>query len=336
MKSPFIKLIVGVAALLTAVSCEKDENPSVLDPDGPKPVEKPERWFVAAEQSKQRIIVVNTRTDEIEWEWDASKSGIPAEHRKWFELPDEVKPIYNGNYFLVVGTRGGVGIVRKADHKMMFYAQPKGSPHSAELLPDGNIVVACSTDGTADGDKLKLYKVDTANSPASAPAAVYSLPFGHNAVWDRGNEVLWATADNVLNSYTYAYSNGRPALELKETIPLPVGQSSAHDLFPVYGENKLWLSTGSAVYKFDVSSKSFEKFPGRTNTSNIKSVSSGPGDYPVMMLRPTESWWSPTVIDSNGNAIYVGPATFRIYKARWLLDNTFSYPEQHEFTQPGA
>lgn len=332
LKMLFAALAIGVFA----VSCEK-EGGSILDDNGggTGPVEKPERWLVAAEQLKYRIIVVNTKTEEIEWEWTAAKAGLPANTHSWFTQPDEVKPVYNGEYFLITSSSGGVALIRKSDFKAVFYAQPKGSPHSAEVLPDGCVVVACSTvAGSTEGDQLKLYKLDAENPFVAAPVATYPLKFGHNAVWDRKRQLLWATADDVIHSYTYSNTGGQPQLILKETIDLPSGEGDAHDMFPVHGEERLWLSTGKSVYKFDVSTKTFTKLTARTSVSNIKSVSSGPGDYPVMMLRPTTSWWSYNLIDTNGNPIYVGPTDLRIYKARWMLNNTFSYPEDHEFVPP--
>ena len=105
-------------------------------------------------------------------------------------------------------------------------------------------------------------------------------------------------------------------------------------MFPVHGERALWLSTAKSVFKFDVTTRKFTKMSGGTGLSNIKSVSSGPKEYPIMILRPTTSWWSYNIIDTFGNPIYVGPSNLKFYKARWLLDNTFSYPAEHNFTQP--
>lgn len=252
-----------------------------------------------------------------------------SREQAWFELPDEVKPIYNCKYLLITATRGGVAIIRIEDKRVMFYACPKGQPHSAELLPDGNVVVASSTDGTADGDKLRLYEVDFGQRFASEPVATYPLTFGHNAVWDRTNELLWATAGDVIHTYRYIRSDGRPALVLQDTYPLPEGQNNAHELFPVYGLNQLWLTTPNAIWKFNVSTKEFVRFNAST-TANVKCVSSGPADYETILLYPTQSYWSDKLIDTGGRSVYQRDGA-QIYKGRWMLNNTFSYPADHQY-----
>lgn len=287
------------------------------------------RRIVLAEQARHYVAIANADTRRIEWTWDVSKSGLPPEHRDWFNCPTEIKPVYNGECVLIV-SNGGIGLIRLADHRMIWYAASGGGfPHSAEVLPDGNIAVACSTSNTPAGDKLKIYQVDYEHFPATEAVAVYPLKSGHNVVWDRKNKVLWATAYTTLNRYAYGRKEGRPALTLQEAIPLPDRAEDPHDLFPVYGEQKLWLTTSDRLYKFDPKHRSFEKMAVAGDLHHLKSVSSGPAGYPTIVLHPTVSWWSNAMVDIDGNIVYAGPEYFKIYKGRWLLDNTFSYPKKH-------
>ena len=185
--------------------------------------DKKTRYIVLAEQARHYVAIADAATQRIVWTWDVSKSGLPAEHRNWFNCPTEIKPVYGGLCILVV-SNGGIGLIRIADHRMIWYAASGGGfPHSAEVLPDGNIAVACSTSNTPAGDKLKIYRVDYDRFPATEAVAVYPLKSGHNVVWYRKNKVLWATAYTTLNAYAYGRKEGVPALTLCESLPLPDG-----------------------------------------------------------------------------------------------------------------
>ena len=81
---------------------------------------------------------------------------------------------------LVTASGGGVALIRIADKKAMFYAKPGGNPHSAEVLPDGNVVVASST-----GNLLSVYVYNGADSYVSRPAFTMPVHSAHNVVWDR-------------------------------------------------------------------------------------------------------------------------------------------------------
>lgn len=334
MKTKHLKFILILCFAAAAfAACSKDERDIIPLPPITPPAPTGERIIALVEQTQHQVALIDAATQKTLWRWTSADSGLSAVQQAWFELPDEVKPIYNGKYLLITSTRGGVAIIRIADKKTMFYACPKGQPHSAEVLPDGNVVVVSSTDGTADGDKMRLYKVDTVAGLSPEPIATYEHQFGHNVVWDRANSLLWATADDVLNTYRYTIDvQGNPALVIQDSYPLPAGQNGAHELFPVHGFNQLWLTTLKAIYKFNVATGEFTRFNASTSF-NIKCVSSGPADYPTILLFPTESYWSDKLIDTGGRSIYQKDGA-QLYKGRWLLDNTFSYPLKHDFVQP--
>lgn len=320
------------------VSCSKD-NGNVMDFTEPdkKPdtvtaivpsLEKSTRPILICEQSQSRVIIVDSLSQGIMWEWKASAS-LPASQAQWFSEPDEAKAVYNKKYVLVTSSSGGVALVRISDKKMMFYANPKGSPHSAEVLPDGNIVVACSTNGTPDGDALKIYQVDTLRAFVESEAVRYPLTFGHNVVWDKKRNRLWATDKNNLYSYSYSAEGRNPQLTADAAVhPLP--GDDPHDLFPVWGKDAFYLTTGDGIYEFNISSGKFAKTAFSSN--NIKSISTGPAGFGTLMLKPNQSWWSDEVMNSAGKRAFYAHG-YKMYKARWFTQNSFSYPEDHQFKQ---
>ncbi|MNL38275.1 hypothetical protein D3C87_1604740 [compost metagenome] len=61
-------------------------------------------------------------------------------------------------------------------------------------------------------------------------------------------------------------------------------------------------------------------------------MSSGPQGFPVLLLKPKVEYWSDEVKDADGNRIFQ-ENDLKIYKARWFVNNAFSYPENHSIKQ---
>lgn len=292
-------------------------KPPVIDPAKPA-------YIILAEQSDPRIIIADVDDDKITWEWKPQTPQIKSEHLKWFKAPSEAKAVYDGKYILMTASGGAVALIRIADKKVMFYAYAGGNTHSAELLPDGNIVSASS-----HGNFLTVFKTDTVNFPENVYKKNITIENGHNAVWDKKRGLLWSASDNQLLSFKYNNNCTQPDLIQDKVYPLQ--GKNAHDLFPVYGEDALWLTTTNNVYKVDLKTKSCTQL----NTAfqkGIKSVSSGPEGFPIIIQNPKEQWWTNEIIDIKGKSIFSKPGC-KIYKARWMLPNAFSYPKKQDIKQ---
>lgn len=282
-------------------------------------VEDCKQCIVLSEQSQHRVAIADVATQQIIWEWQPARSNVKPEHVKWFNSPSDAKIVYDGKYVLTCASGGGVALVRIADRKTVFYAYAGGNTHSAELLPDGNIVAASST-----GNYLTLFRVDTLHFPGHVYSKKIPVAFGHNVVWDRSRKLLWTAAMTELRTFRYLPGDTAPDLVADTALALP--GTEAHDLFPVYGRNALWLTNTTHVYEVDAGTGRLTSATTRY-PANIKSISSGPAGYPVIIIKPKESWWTDEVIDTNGQRVFYQPG-LKIYKARWVLPNTFSYPEK--------
>jgi len=280
------------------------------------PADTSAQRIILAEQSQHRIAIADVSTQQIVWEWKPALSNVKQEHVKWFNNPSEAKVVYGGKYVLTCASGGGVALVRIADKKTVFYAYAGGNTHSAELLPDGNIVTASSTD-----NYLMLFSVDTLRAPEQVYSKKITIAFGHNVVWDKQRQLLWSAAMSELKAFRYNFNKTQPDLSLDTAIALP--GTEAHDLFPVYGEDALWLTNTTHIYQYKPSSHQLEQF-NMPYQEHIKSITNGPAALAVIIIKPKTSWWTDEVIDITGKRIFFKEG-LKIYKARWVLPNSFSY-----------
>lgn len=282
--------------------------------------------LVLCEQSVNRVAILDLPAKQIVWEWLPDQSPvIKPEHIAWFKNPSDAKVVYGGTAILTNASGGGVALIRIADKKVLFYAYAGGNPHSSELLPDGNIATASST-----GNLLTVFRTDTTQFPEKVYSKTLFLAFGHNLVWDRQNNVLWSAAQNQLKAFTYNFNCRQPELVATDSVALPGKES--HDLFPVYGRRALWLTNTKGTYQYDLVKKKLVPVP--LPWHDVKCVSSGPEGFPSVVVVPDGtpgSWWTDE-IRSLGQQVVYKQAGLKLYKARWFLDNPFSYPANHRFT----
>ena len=217
---------------------------------------------------------------------------------------------------LVTASGGGVALIRIADKKAMFYAKPGGNPHSAEVLPDGNVVVASST-----GNLLSVYVYNGADSYVSRPAFTMPVHSAHNVVWDRKRGCLWTATGAQLLKLAYNGKRTAPELTQVRSYDMAAGNTDAHDLAPVCGEDAMYVSTNQHVYKFDCAAEKFldvQIFQQNT----IKSISTGPEGYSTIVMRPTSggsNWWSAEVCDMKGNRLFNRATRFTRPAGMWRI-----------------
>ena len=318
-KISLLALFLGFNIALGA--CSDDDSAPVVKNES---FQLPAKAYVLAEQTRRAIVIRDAETQRNVWSWDPYTACVPSAHQDWFINPSEVKPVFNKRYILMTASGGAVALIRLSDHKLMFYANCGQNPHSAEILPDGNIVTAESKSG-----EINTFVVDTVKVLGMKAD---TIKLG-NVVWDRKKECIYATATiqaGVTALFRMKYNGDRnnPQLTNQTRIYTFDKESGGHDLFPVYGEeDKLWLTAASAVYKFDISTDTptCEKV---YNTADIKSICNGPDG--ILMLKPTEEWWAEGLVNEKGEELFKMDGA-KIYKGRWMIDNTFSYPEKHDF-----
>lgn len=252
------------------------------------------------------------------------------DNRKCEELwlaPSDVKVVLNKTHLLCVDSLGGVLLVRIKDKKIIWHVYPRSNPHSAELLPDGNVVTASS-----EGHYLKLYNIKKFDSskPGLTPFNQYLVAGAHGVVWDKKRQCLWASGDFGITKWKYISDAENPRLEPVAsygiTKPDTIFRDAyekvyGHDLFPTH-DGKLFLTYNRGISIFDPDKCTFTHY---SDLKAIKSVDSADGK--IMMLKPQERWWAenPHFPGDEASEKRCFIPTAKIYKARYFQHNKFSY-----------
>lgn len=282
----------------------------------------PQNAIVMAEQSRKAIIVMDMNNKKVVWSWDPVSAAIPTARQDWFVNPSECKPVLNNEYVLMTASGGAVALIRFSDKKVMYYANCGTNPHSAEILPDGNVVTAESNKG-----EINLFSTDI-EAGICVKKSTIKLGNAHNVVWDAKRNCLYATATmsaGVTAVFKLEYNDNKqsPAITSQKRLYTFENERGGHDLFPVYGEDdKLWLTAASAVYQLNLSGSEVacEKVIDMPDVKSVDSDEQGN----VYLLKPTEEWWAPGPVDANGN-VWFSLNGAHIYKFRIVQNNNFSY-----------
>jgi len=337
-----LALLSSVVILLAA--CKKDASTakSVVSKDAfTESTTASDQYMFLTEQSQNRYGFVNVTQNVWWWTWKAGiNNNIPASAVSWFDGPNDIKPVFNQSHVIICGQGGGVAIVRISDKTAVFYAHYSANIHSVEILPDGNLVAACigpATNGSTDS--LVVFSVGASNFPNNVYRKAMPFPGVHNCVWDRTRNCLWAAGTTVLRKITYNFNCTSPMLNAVDSVFLPVQPGNAHELFPVYGKDSLHLSTGGKVWYVDVKNVILHQpkdsmFRYIKDLAGIKSISSGPAGYKTVVQKCLNDsmWWNDEIDDiTNLTPVYQESGT-KIYKGRWKVNNSFSYPDAQAYT----
>lgn len=243
-------------------------------------------WIVTTNQANNTIEVYdpviynwNTATAK-KWSWKPSTAlGYSTTEVGWWGGPSDVKlrnnSVWGGQW--VVATAGRLATIASYPGGVRKWAVDVGAgsnPHSAELLPNGNLAVAAT-----DAGSVRVYPT----SPGGGVPGEYPLLASHATLWDPANEVLWVigqdpvTKEHILTALTVGGTVSAPTLtedlSRRSILPTPWG----HDVSAYYYDtNKLWVSTNAAVYIYDKTAKTFTSAPSGANRSFVKGVSNQP------------------------------------------------------------
>jgi len=126
------------------------------------------------------------------------------------------------------------------------------NPHACEYIRVGDVdVIAVAA--TA-GNEVRFYDM----SDQSKKYEKLEFEDAHGALWDPELELLWIHGRKTLAGYRLSVDGGKISVVPAEGRSYTIPTDWAHDLQPFYGDtDKLWITTGSAVYLFSKSTGEF-------------------------------------------------------------------------------
>lgn len=248
-----------------------------------------EHKFLATDITNHSIVVFDLNacdgdfqklTDDdisIVWEWD------PEEDPKCKMSPglgiDSAKlrysPYYERDVIIACSSNGWAGVIDYEACSLLWeYNMGKG-PHSIEMLPNGDVVIACSSDPGA------LAYVPLSAGAKTHVSWIPSL-YCHGVSWDPVNECLWVLEDNGVYAATITNMGTMEGKIMRISgvgDKFDNGEAGGHAFSPVYGEpGKYWASSGKYLWQFDSTTEEMSKGYARYNTlthkNNIKGIAS--------------------------------------------------------------
>ena len=204
----------------------------------------------------------------LTWSWDArSAAGTVGLAANRMDHIDDAKPVAGGKKFLVTSSYGWALLLNKESKTVEWSSNGTTNAHSAEFLPGGRIVVACS-DG---GDAIKLF-----SSTSSSELASYPLESAHGVVWSEKHQLLFAVGGYTMQIYSLKNWDGvNPSLSLEGTVNTKSFVTGLHDMTLV-DENTLVVG-GNKAALFDIPSRSFKQLGHFNSFLGIKSINYSPG-----------------------------------------------------------
>ncbi|MGW5399199.1 DUF6528 family protein [Streptomyces sp. NPDC003952] len=253
------------------------------------------------------------------WSWSADDDPSLARlspGRSWTNPSEAKTRSLDGSQYLLTTASGGLAaVVRYPDGKVRWAANTgTGNVHSIELMPDGNVAVTSTTPGT-----VRLYTASQGSRSTTYTGC--RLPGAHGVHWDPASQRLWALGANQLISFGITGTPASPHLVPDGAVTLPT--SGGHDLAPVLTQpGRLWVTTSSKVYLYDLAKKEFVGYPDQASISrkDVKSISDEPVTRQVLTAIPEPGnlcGWCTSTLTFHSPDYTRRLDGIQLYKARW-------------------
>ena len=183
----------------------------------------------------------------VVWTWDADLSG--TQYKIGDGLDDakyRYSEFYKSDVVIACSSSGWAGIIEYPSGKLLLDLNVGSGPHSVELMPNGDFVVACSAEA-GKGGGLRYYAI----SQGAKRAAFYSLEGCHGVCWNPDLERLITDGyTGVFAVEVRGYGTRSVKLVQDDRFSLKfVSKIYCHDMMPVAGsEGTMYYVTADKTY----------------------------------------------------------------------------------------
>ncbi|WP_052441481.1 DUF6528 family protein [Streptacidiphilus anmyonensis] len=288
--------------------------------------------MLAADQASERVLVLDANNPSWQhamhpmravraasWSWsplDHSSLARLSPKRTWSNVSEAKYRLWRGEHWLLTCASGGLAaMVSLPDGTVRWAGRTDANAHTLEVLPDGNIAVAASTQ-----DFVRVYTAS--QSSRSMHYAQFQLAGAHGLQWDPAGGLLWAAGTTRLVALSVGGTAARPRLHLVRSVALP--SREGHDVNAVASApGLLWVTTDSHVYQYSIAGKAFVSYSGAAEIDGpgVKSISDDPVGGQVVTVAPDGEnpceWCTSTITFHVPDGVQ-SVSRSSLYKARWL------------------
>ena len=191
--------------------------------------------------------------DGIIWEWstdDLAEGKMKGVSVTMDSARLRYSPYYESDVIVFCGSGGWVGVVDYATKELLFEDNPGKGPHSAELLPNGDLVLACSGNSNSEEGCVLYYPL---SSGLTRSTSTYPLISAHGVCYDPEQDVIWALGGYEIVALSVSGKGTEKAkISPVNGMGVKLPSNGGHELSPAYGHpGKYWVSGGKEVWVFD-------------------------------------------------------------------------------------
>ena len=210
----------------------------------------------------------------IVWEWKSREDPNCKFSNKIIRSISGVKFRYSEYYqkevVIACANFGWVGVIDYENCSLIWECELPTGPHSVEMLPNGDVIVASAAD---DGALIYIPLSVGVTEPTHSIVS----PSCHGVSWDNESKCLWVLELNGIYACKIENmgTNAAKLVRVEGSGDTFKGDKGGHALAKITGETgKYWVSAINKLWIFDTKTQTLTVAPSKYSKKNIKGICS--------------------------------------------------------------